>query len=1676
MRKRVLSLCTVLALCLSLLPVPVWAAEDEDITEKTAQAVDSSNDTSEKSSVPAPELGEAKGNLDEVAQNPPMTQIDEEAELMAANDGFNLSQGNIFITEANGAVTVQQGETQKTVQNSNGIVITQSSSESTENYIEILSGSVSLTIRNLNVRSKGAPIELKPGAKLSMELAGDNVLTALGPDVSQNTSVPYRRLTTAGICVPYNAELIVRGNGTLTATGAKGGAGIGGGGYYVQDGSCGKITIESGTINAIGSRTVSDDCFGAGIGGAGNNGGIVQITGGTVVATGSGNYSDGGSAGIGGGCREGMESQGESIFQSYGCDGGILIVTGGTVTATGAGAGIGGGAGTGKGGNGGRVTVTGGTVNAASTCGGTGIGGGAYCGKWGLDFFSGSGGGPVIISGGVINIADNEESPDWTSRIGGGYWYNELLETEYDGMTYNGKGGYGAGCNRISISSNATVSCDEIDGTRIDKWKSNIRYDANGGTGTMSNVTVDDGLLYTLLENKFTPPAGKSFQAWSVGEQEYTPGDLCYIADDTVVKAVWQEGASYSEDSSEYRIGLFNVQKMGETYDPDSPTITHVNKGDVIVLSFGIKNNADNVLSSVGVISALLSLSYDGSIVSPYTGKAPFEEHFCAYEKRWSEQSTNDLYPNYIVTLAARPATSPLKLKAGQEAVLIRVAFTVLQENGTAQFESQFGVSGGIETGDLDGSVVTTTLSIGSTPAPSVPVTGISLNKTELSLNADSSANLIATVFPYNASDKSVTWSSSDTSVATVSFVNSTLSWNPLDNSELLVSSSGKVVAKKAGTATITAASSDGKTVATCSVTVTASIKVISVNLNKSALSLTTGSSEKLTATVSPSDATNTSVKWSSSDTSIATVSSYGTVKAKKAGTATITVTTVDGSKTASCVVTVTDPIAVTGVTLDKTSLLLKTGASEKLTATILPSDATKQSVKWTSSDTSIATVSTSGKVSGKANGTATITVTTVDGNKTATCTVTVADSIAVTGVSLNKTAMSLGVGASETLVATISPSNATNKSVTWSSSDTSVATVSSRSGKVTAKKTGSATITATTADGGKIAICTVTVEATAVTGVSLNKNTLSLNIGDSESLTATIAPSNASNKSVTWTSSDTSVATVSTSGKIDAKAAGSSTITVKTTDGGKTAACTVTVFPIAVTAVDLNKTTLSLNIGSSENLVATVSPANATNQSVTWSSSDTSIVTVSSSGKVTRKAAGTATITVTTVDGGKTAICTVTAPQSNTPQITVSGANASKGHTVDIPVIIQNNPGISGATLTVSYDKSVLSLNSIIKGAVFENGNYTAYPDTGVILWYHTENVTDNGTMFTLQFTVNESAQDGSYNIVVGLRDGIPANLSNANSNIVSAEFISGILTVASGIRGDVTGDSVIAINDVVKLARSVAGNITLTAQEQGLADVTGDGIVAINDVVKLARYVAGNIASLQNAEVALLSGDTSAVIEVATVSGNPGETVRVPVSITSNPGIAGAQLDILFDDNLTLKNIIRGDVLSVGTFNPDVSNGRIQWYYDQANVTDTGVLFTLEFDVSDSAENGDAYAVTVNVKDGVTANLSDYDFDIVSAEFKSGKVQIGEAADTVINKVNRNGNTVTAEIICADISATAFCGIYNNNGQFVTVSSREISGASTYNFQFNGFQFDYAKVFLLDSSQRPLCESKKS
>ena len=252
-------------------------------------------------------------------------------------------------------------------------------------------------------------------------------------------------------------------------------------------------------------------------------------------------------------------------------------------------------------------------------------------------------------------------------------------------------------------------------------------------------------------------------------------------------------------------------------------------------------------------------------------------------------------------------------------------------------------------------------------------------------------------------------------------------------------------------------------------------------------------------------------------------------------------------------------PIDVTGVSLSSSSETLEVNQTVQLTATVVPSNADNQAVTWSSSNNNIATVTDEGLVTAIGAGTATITVTTEDGSKTATCTITVTtppDPIPVTAISLSNA--SVAIGNTKTLTITYTPADAnTGKAIsTWTSSNTAVATVAN--GVVTGVSAGTATITATT-EGGITASCTVTVSVVSVTGVSLDKSSADLQIGGTTTLTATVAPADASNKTVTWSSSNPAVATVA-NGVVTGIAAGTATITATTVDGNKTATCTVTV------------------------------------------------------------------------------------------------------------------------------------------------------------------------------------------------------------------------------------------------------------------------------------------------------------------------------------------------------------------------------------------------------------------------------------------------------------------------------------------------------------------------------------
>ncbi len=289
---------------------------------------------------------------------------------------------------------------------------------------------------------------------------------------------------------------------------------------------------------------------------------------------------------------------------------------------------------------------------------------------------------------------------------------------------------------------------------------------------------------------------------------------------------------------------------------------------------------------------------------------------------------------------------------------------------------------------------------------------------------------------------------------------------------------------------------------------------------------------------------------------------------------------------------------------------------------------------------------------------------------------------IAVTGVELNKTTLTLEQGQAETLTATVKPNNAANQNISWSSNNPAIATVDDN-GMVSALATGTATITVTTEDGNKTATCVVTVTAPAtpieVESISI-KTTTEIAIGSSETLAVTYNPADANTgKEVTWSSSDETVAKVDANGKVTGLKAGTATITATSkTKSSITASCTVTVKAVSVANITVSPATTTLQIAGTATLSYTITPENATDKTVSWSSDNESVATVDANGKVSGKSEGTATITVKTTDGNKTATCFVTVqagkpvPQTDLTVHTIEVYEDKKGY--NTPLTKYNN------------------------------------------------------------------------------------------------------------------------------------------------------------------------------------------------------------------------------------------------------------------------------------------------------------------------------------------------------------------------------------------------------------------
>lgn len=542
-----------------------------------------------------------------------------------------------------------------------------------------------------------------------------------------------------------------------------------------------------------------------------------------------------------------------------------------------------------------------------------------------------------------------------------------------------------------------------------------------------------------------------------------------------------------------------------------------------------------------------------------------------------------------------------------------------------------------------------------------------SLSKTSLTLEQGQKEQLKATLTP-TGSSSNITWESMNKSVATVS-------------------NDGTVTAVGPGQTYIVAISSEGK-LKQCQVTVTQ--KASGIKLSTYNLLIKVGEKVKVTATPNPTTSTETKYTWTSKDASVASVTNEGEVTGVAAGSTIILIKTKGGS-VEYLYVTVQDEVK--GMKLNYTTKTVTKGKTITLKPEFTPANASNKNVTWTSSDEKVATVSKAGKVKGIKGGSAIVTCVSEDGGFVATCLIKVVEP--TTSLKLNKKSYTLGVGKTVKLKATLKSTSATNPKLKWTTSNKKVAVVSSN-GNVKGKSVGTCTIKVTTTDGSKkTASCKIRV-IRPVTKISLNKRVITLVKGHSTTVKATVKPSNATEKKVSWSSSDKTVAVVF-GGKITGLKAGTATIRAKAKDNsGKSAVCYVTVIDeIPVSSIVLSAQDLTMVKGQKQKVNYSIVPSNTTDK-VKFASDNKSVATVSSNGTITAKRAGLAHVTIVTTSG-KTAVVNVTVIGLNKTKMTMEQYDTETLY-------------VDGATSGVTWFSSAPSVATVVNGTVVARKPGTAY------------------------------------------------------------------------------------------------------------------------------------------------------------------------------------------------------------------------------------------------------------------------------------------------------------------------------------------------------------------------------
>ena len=581
---------------------------------------------------------------------------------------------------------------------------------------------------------------------------------------------------------------------------------------------------------------------------------------------------------------------------------------------------------------------------------------------------------------------------------------------------------------------------------------------------------------------------------------------------------------------------------------------------------------------------------------------------------------------------------------------------------------------------------------------------------------------------------------------------------------------------------------------------------------------------------------------------------------------------------------------------------------------------------------------------------------------------------VSVKSVSLSETELTLNVGEKHTLTATVLPANAENKAVSWTSSDESVVSVSD--GTVTALNEGTAVITVTTEDGNKTASCTVTVTTIHLESIAIAEAESTVFVGKKLDLDVVFVPENPTNKNVTWSSGDETIAAVDENGVVKGLKTGTTVITVTAEDGGLTASKEITVVQ-PVKKIVLNYTDEIMVIDDELPLEAEVFPENASNQNIIWTSDNEEVASVDEDGWVTSLAEGTAVITASSEDGNASASCVITVfPAGMMPGIFVKGLEPSYSYTgtaVKPEIEVYDSPFLSEfAKLTPGTDYTV----------TYKNNTKAYHID-------NPENLTATDKKKAPQMTIKAKGNyKGSVTVCFSI-DPLDINDERITADELSAQAgtkpIKPVPTVYfNGKKLKVNTDYTVDYNGWDQLT---PGDHTILIKGKENSNFTG------------TREVVVHVAPVTMKSVAKLTVLTKALKYADLTEENFEEKVKTAITVKNG------KTKLSVDEDYFIEGITE-DKIAVGTFTVTLKGNEVD--YDGARTVSVKITGIALSDKKMKAKTGLSYPYTGE----------EIEIDPETSLLTYNKVPLAEGEDYEITGYTKNLNAGTASVTVKGIN----------------------------------------------------------